>query len=84
MSSTINVKTLRHELGRIVERVKKGEHFLVLYRSRPAFRIVPLQCALHVGGAEDDSLFEADAVGRSTDGLTSEHHDRILYGESRG
>ena len=84
MSSTINVKTLRHELGRIVERVKKGEHFLVLYRSRPAFRIVPLQGALHVGGAEDDSLFEADAVGRSIDGLTSEHHDRLLYGESRG
>ena len=32
-------------MRRIIERVKRGEHFTVLYRSRPAFRIVPLHDA---------------------------------------
>ena len=41
MPITINVKTLRYEMRRVIERVKRGEHFTVLYRSRPAFRIVP-------------------------------------------
>ena len=40
--STINVKTLRKEMGRIIKRVGKGEDFTILYRSRPAFRILPL------------------------------------------
>ena len=82
MPTTINVKTLRYEMRRIVERVKKGEHFTVLYRSRPAFRIVPLHGGAALGRPEDDSLFGAGAVGRSTDGLTSADHDRSLYGHS--
>ena len=82
MSRTINVKTLRHEMGRIIERVKRGEHFTVLYRSRPAFRIVPLHGLVAVGRPEDDALYGAEAVGRSTDGLTSVDHDRILYDRS--
>ena len=83
MSSTINVKTLRNEMGRIIERVSKGEDFTVLYRSRPAFRIVPLSGAYTYGVAEDDSLYRAEAVGRSDDELTSEDHDRTLYGQPR-
>ena len=81
MSSTINVKTLRNEMGRIIERVSKGEDFTVLYRSRPAFRIVPLSGAFTHGVAEDDSLYRAEAVGRSDDGLTAEDQDRTLYGQ---
>lgn len=81
MSNTINVKTLRHEMSRVIARVKKGEHFTVLYRSRPAFRIVPLHGGLALGPLEDDSLYGAEAVGRSSDGLTSADHDRILYGQ---
>lgn len=84
MSSTINVKTLRHEMGRIIERVRKGEDFTVLYRSRPAFRIVPLEGVSDLGPAEKDSLYKAAAVGRSTDGLSAADHDRILYGAPRG
>ena len=53
----------------------------MLYRSRPAFRIVPLHGEVALGHPEDDALFGAEAVGRSTDGLTSAGHDRILYGE---
>lgn len=81
MSTTINVKTLRAEMGRIVERVGRGEDFTVLYRSRPAFRIVPLGAGLAQGLPEHDALFGAEAVGHSTDGLTAADHDRILYGQ---
>ena len=80
MANTINVKTLRHEMRRVIERVRKGEQFTVLYRSRPAFRIVPLHGGVALGPLEDDSLYRAEALGRSTDGLTSADHDRTLYG----
>lgn len=82
MSTTINVKTLRYEMRRIIERVKRGEDFTVLYRSRPAFRIVPLHGGVAVGRPEDDSLFGAGALGASCDGLTSAEHDGVLYGKS--
>ena len=82
MSTTINVKTLRYEMQRIIERVKRGEDFTVLYRSRPAFRIVPLHGGVAVGRPEDDSLFGAEALGASGGGPTSADHDRVLYGKS--
>lgn len=83
MSSIINVNTLRHELARIVERVRKGEDFTVFQRSRPVFRIVPVNGTVEFGNIEDDPLYKAEAVGRSKDGLTAADHDRILYGESK-
>lgn len=83
MSSIINMNTLRHELARIVERVKKGEDFTVFHRSCPVFRIVPVNGTVEFGNIEDDPLYKAEAVGRSKDGLTAADHDRILYGESK-
>ena len=83
MNFTINAKQLRASLPELVERVRKGARFTVLYRSRPAFRIVPVTDE-HAGrelSLEDDPLYRAAAVGRSTDGLTSGDHDRILYGD---
>ena len=59
-------------MGRVIDRVRKGEDFTVLFRSRPAFRIVPLSGVFTHGVAEDSSLSRAEAVGRSDDGLTSE------------
>lgn len=80
MSEIINAKTLRQELGQIVARVRKGEDFTVLYRSRPAFRIVPVDASrLELGNLEDDPLYEAKAVGESSDGLTAAEHDGVLY-----
>lgn len=80
----LNVKQLRAELPRIVERVRRGEKFTVSYRSRPAFRIVPLDGSARPElPLEQDPLFQAPAVGRSADGLTSLDHDRVLYGKSR-
>ena len=82
MPQTINVKTLMHEMRQVVERVRMGEEFTVLYRRRPAFRIVPVDGALGAGAPETDSLYRAGAVGRSKDGLTSADHNRALYGDS--
>ena len=82
MDSTINAKELRASLPRIVERVRKGERFTVLYRSRPALRLVPVSDeVLGSTPLENDPLYRAKAVGASSDGLGSEDHDRILYGK---
>jgi antitoxin (DNA-binding transcriptional repressor) of toxin-antitoxin stability system len=81
MQQTINAKELRASLPKIVEDVKRGMHFTVLYRSRPAFRIVPVDDADRVAyPLEKDPLYGAGAVGESTDGLSAEDHDILLYG----
>ena len=42
MPEIINAKQLRARLKEVVEKVRHGERFTVLYRSRPAFDIVPV------------------------------------------
>ena len=81
MDRTINTKELRASFPEMVRRVRRGERFTVLYRSRPAFRIVPVtdERIEQDLPLEDDPLYGAEAVGRSTDGLSSQDHDRILY-----
>lgn len=79
MPSTINIKTLRCHMGRIVDRVQRGEDFVVLYRSRPAFRIVPVKGAFTHGSGEGDSLYEAEAVGTSSDEVQAAGRDRVPY-----
>ena len=80
MSSTINAKELRASLPDVVRRVRKGARFTVLYRSRPAFQIVPVEDTQRVTLALDDEpLFKAAAVGCSTDGRTASRHDEVLY-----
>jgi len=79
---TINVKELRASLPKLVERVRKGARFTVLYRSHPAFQIVPVdQAEAPRSPLEADSLYRARGVGRSTDGRTAADHDSTLYGE---
>ena len=74
-----NAKRLRATLPDVVERVRKGTRFTVIYRNRPAFQIVPLDDA---GGRSialaDDTLYRAKPVGSSGDGRTSVDHDTIL------
>jgi antitoxin (DNA-binding transcriptional repressor) of toxin-antitoxin stability system len=80
MNVPINAKRLRATLPEVVERVRRGTRFTVIYRSRPAFQIVPVNDA---GDASvpltDDPLYQAEAVGSSVDGRTSADHDAILY-----
>ena len=42
MKSAMNAKELRGSLPSVVKRVSRGERITVLYRSRPAFQIVPV------------------------------------------
>lgn len=81
MDRTINAKQLRASLPETVRRVRRGERFTVLYRSRPAFRIVPVEDGPAAAAPlAEDPVYRAPAVGRSSDRLTSRDHDRILYG----
>lgn len=80
MNVSINAKRLRATLPDVVERVRKGTRFTVIYRSRPAFQIVPVddQAGAPISLA-DDTLYRAEAVGSAADGRTSIDHDAILY-----
>ena len=81
MTITISAKELRASLPKLVERVRKGARFTVLYRSRRAFQIVPVdEPDAPRSRLEADPLYRAGAVGRSTDGRTAAEHDTALYG----
>jgi antitoxin (DNA-binding transcriptional repressor) of toxin-antitoxin stability system len=80
MNLTINAKELRASLPRVVEKVRRGARFTVLYRSRPAFQVVPMDAVPGTeSNLEDDSLYHAKPVGRSTDGRQAADHDSVLY-----
>jgi antitoxin (DNA-binding transcriptional repressor) of toxin-antitoxin stability system len=80
--SVINAKQLRQSLPKIVERVRRGERFVVLYRSRPAFEVVPVSGVADAPiRLEDEPLYRAKPVGRSRDGRSAAEHDEILYGK---
>jgi antitoxin (DNA-binding transcriptional repressor) of toxin-antitoxin stability system len=80
MNTLINAKELRASLPKLVEKVRRGARFTVLYRSRPAFQVVPVDAAPGTrSDLESDPLYRAKPVGRSTDGRTAADHDRSLY-----
>ena len=81
MNVTINAKELRSSLPKVVERVRQGARFTVLYRSRRAFQIVPMSEHEEPNTALDrDPLYRSRALGRSKDGKTAADHDAALYG----
>lgn len=81
MEHLINAKELRASLPEIVKNVRSGDQYTVLYRSRPAFRIVGVdqekgtKCPL-----AEDPLYNAGPVGASSDGLDAADHDKVIYG----
>jgi prevent-host-death family protein len=80
MNVPINAKRLRATLGDVVERVRKGTRFTVIYRSRPAFQIVPVDDEGRASSSlAADPLYRAQPVGSSGDGRTSVDHDAVLY-----
>ena len=80
MNVPINAKRLRATLPDVVERVRKGARFTVIYRSRPAFQIVPVDDqGRSPMSLADDTLYRAQPVGSSNDGRTSNDHDALLY-----
>jgi antitoxin (DNA-binding transcriptional repressor) of toxin-antitoxin stability system len=80
MNTIINAKELRATLPAIVAKVRRGARFTVLYRSRPAFQVVPVDApAAPEVGFEEDSLYRAKALGRSTDLRSAADHETLLY-----
>lgn len=81
MNITINAKQLRASLPKLVESVRRGARYTVIYRSRRAFQIVPVDEVDSPRSAlQEDPLYRSKALGRSKDGKTSADHDAILYG----
>ncbi len=81
MKRTISAKELRSSFPKIVNSVRKGEQFTVLYRNEPVFRIVPIDSdRRRVCPLSRDPLYGAQALGKSSDGFSAADHDRILYG----
>ena len=80
MNTIINAKELRASLPKVVEKVRRGARYTVLYRSRPAFQLVPIDAAAGaLGDLKDDPLYHAKPLGHSTDGRRAADHDSILY-----
>lgn len=85
MDRTINAKDLRHSLAEVVQRARAGDRYVVLYRSRPAFRIVPIEPEADetdLPPLEDDPMFGALAKGNSK-GRQKLTDDEIIYGTKR-
>ena len=81
MNTTINAKELRAQLPQVVERVRKGACFTVIYRSRPAFRIVPVSNTIEeLCPLEEDPLYRAKPLCNVKGGLSSADHDKVIYG----
>jgi prevent-host-death family protein len=79
-NTTINAKRLRQSLPEVVKRVRKGTRFTVVYRSRPAFQIVPVgDDQPDLGPLSEDPLYPAKALGRSKRRSTMNDHDKIIY-----
>jgi prevent-host-death family protein len=80
MKSVINARELRAHLSEVVEMAGKGGRLTVLYRSRPAFDIVPVGAvSAATVELEKDSLYHAPVVGKSANGCMATKHDEELY-----
>ena len=80
MHEALNAKQLRERSKEVVEKVKHGEKLTVLYRSRPAFDIVPVgTSSVEVVPLESDSLCRAGPVESSGSGDAAVKHDDLLY-----
>ncbi len=82
MNILSSAKELRASLPKVVQRVRRGARFTVLYRSQPAFEVIPVGAASHpMPPLEKDPLYRAKPLARTSDGLTAGDHDRVLYGK---
>jgi antitoxin (DNA-binding transcriptional repressor) of toxin-antitoxin stability system len=80
MNTLITAKELRASFPTVVRRVRKGARYTVIYRSRPAFQLSPVEeSSTPAGDAAGDSLYRAAALGRSTDAVAAADHDHLLY-----
>ena len=82
MQHIINIKELRASMPEVIKRVRKGDKYIVFYRSSPAFCIIPVDAQENTTTPlSNDPLYGASGVGSSSDGFAAEDHDTILYGK---
>ena len=80
MPDMISAKQLRERLRDVVENVKHGRRYTVLYRSQPAFDIVPVGTpSAESIPLEADPMYQAPPVGSSRSGEAAARHDEVLY-----
>ncbi len=80
MNMLISARQLRNSLPEVIRKVRRGARFTVLYRSRPAFQVIPVDApAENISDLQSDSLYRAKAVGRSTKQYSAAEHDSFLY-----
>ncbi len=80
MNIMITAKGLWASLPEVVNKVRRGARFTVLYRNRPAFQLVPVDHApRQAGDLQSDPLYRAKPLSRATDGLRAADHDSLLY-----
>lgn len=59
MAKTIAIKNFRNNISSIADKVAKGQEFIVLRHSKPAFRVVPVTVAVEVDDENyDDGSWE--------------------------
>lgn len=81
MNTVIHAKDLRAKMPKVVEQVRRGVRFTVLYRSRPAFQLVPVNASQQAtNDLANEPLFQAKPLGRSVDGRSAADHDDVIYG----
>jgi len=80
MTVPIKAKRLRGLVPDVIERARQGARFIVPDRRRRASHIVLLRHATDEPiPLADDPLYQAIAVGVSSDGRCSTDHDALLY-----
>ncbi len=80
MKNVISAKELRAHLSEVVEQVRRGGRFTVLYRSRPVFVISPPEPARgKPDDLENEPFYRAGPLGASTHGDAASRHDEIAY-----
>ena len=79
MNPLINAKDLQASLPAIVEKVRRGACFIVLYQGRPAFQILPVTPVFKpTGDLARDLLYEAKTVSCSAKERSATKPDPLL------
>ena len=64
MSTVISIKNFRKDLASYADAAERGKSFIVLRRSKPSFKIVPVSGNVEI---EDEDIVETDILGFSND-----------------
>ncbi len=76
---TVSMLELRQHAREIVERVRRGQRFVLTYRGRPTARIEPLADA--DGVRENDAFYRlAELADSAGEAMSNREMDEAIYG----